>query len=196
MLKHLLTSIVFALAYLSIGACNYVPQPDVYGRVMERRGDRSRVPFRYQGQYEDAETGLCYKRFRYYSPEMGMYISSDPIGLSGNNPTLYGYVSDVNTWLDIWGLSELIYQLIDKSGNVVYYGITSREAVTRLAEHIYSGKEISYMEILAENLTHDEARSIEGALIRRRVAQRLSSNQIRDLSVEEQLRAAGLLNKN
>lgn len=35
---------------------------------------------------------------------MGMYISSDPIGLSGNNPTLYGYVLDVNTWLDLWGL--------------------------------------------------------------------------------------------
>ena len=36
---------------------------------------------------------------------MGMYISSDPIGLAGNNPTLYGYVPDVNTWLDLWGLS-------------------------------------------------------------------------------------------
>ena len=53
MLKHLLTSIVFALAYLSIGAYNYVPQPDVYDRVMESRGDRSLVPFRYQGQYEN-----------------------------------------------------------------------------------------------------------------------------------------------
>ncbi|MDE6755420.1 MAG: hypothetical protein K2J82_12545 [Muribaculaceae bacterium] len=77
---------------------------DVYGRVMESRGDRSLIPFRYQGQYEDEETGLYYNRFRYYSPEMGMYISSDPIGLAGNNPTLYGYVSDVNTWLDVWGL--------------------------------------------------------------------------------------------
>lgn len=68
---------------------------DVYGRVMdESHGDRALVPFRYQGQYEDAETGLYYNRFRYYSPEMGMYISSDPIGLAGNNPTLYGYVQD------------------------------------------------------------------------------------------------------
>ena len=33
-----------------------------------------------------------------------MYISSDPIGLAGNNPTLYGYVQDVNTWLDVFGL--------------------------------------------------------------------------------------------
>ena len=36
-----------------------------------------------------------------------MYISSDPIGLAGNNPTLYGYVKDVNTWLDILGLIVL-----------------------------------------------------------------------------------------
>ena len=35
-----------------------------------------------------------------------MYISSDPIGLAGNNPTLYGYVLDVNTWLDILGLEK------------------------------------------------------------------------------------------
>ena len=33
-----------------------------------------------------------------------MYISSDPIGLAGNNPTLYGYVQDVNAWIDVWGL--------------------------------------------------------------------------------------------
>lgn len=37
---------------------------------------------------------------------MGMYISSDPIGLAGNNPTLYGYVEDVNAWIDFWGLSD------------------------------------------------------------------------------------------
>ena len=77
---------------------------DVYGEVKECHGDRMLVPFRYQGQYEDMETGLYYNRFRYYSPQMGMYISADPIGLTGNNPTLYGYVEDVNMWLDVWGL--------------------------------------------------------------------------------------------
>ena len=56
------------------------------------------------GQYEDEEMGLYYNRFRYYSPDMGMYISSDPIGLAGNNPTLYGYVEDINMYLDVWGL--------------------------------------------------------------------------------------------
>lgn len=77
---------------------------DVYGQVMECGGDRTFIPFRYQGQYEDTETGLYYNRFRYYSPDMGMYISADPIGLEGNNPTLYGYVQDTNTWIDWFGL--------------------------------------------------------------------------------------------
>lgn len=45
-----------------------------------------------------------YKGFRYYSPGMGMYISSDPIGLAGGNPTLYGYVFDPNTQVDPFGL--------------------------------------------------------------------------------------------
>ena len=35
---------------------------------------------------------------------MGNYLSQDPIGLAGNNPTLYGYVKDTNTWIDEFGL--------------------------------------------------------------------------------------------
>jgi hypothetical protein len=33
-----------------------------------------------------------------------MYLSKDPIGLVGNNPTLYGYVKDINSWVDEFGL--------------------------------------------------------------------------------------------
>ena len=101
-------------AYDSKGELVWEMLLDVYGEVAECHGDRSLIPFRYQGQYEDAETGLYYNRFRYYSPQMGMYISSDPIGLAGNNPTLYGYVEDVNTWLDIWGLYKSVYFSKDK----------------------------------------------------------------------------------
>ena len=63
------------------------------------------MPFLYQGQYYDFETKLAYNRFRYYSPETGAYISQDPIGLAGGNPTLYGYVFDPNSWIDPLGLS-------------------------------------------------------------------------------------------
>ena len=64
-------------------------------------------PFRWQGQYLDAETGLYYNRFRYYDPEAGQYVSQDPIGLAGGNPTLYGYVGDCNTWIDVFGLAPI-----------------------------------------------------------------------------------------
>lgn len=43
-------------------------------------------------------------KFRYYDPKTGNYISQDPIGLAGGNPTLYGYVFDPNTQIDPLGL--------------------------------------------------------------------------------------------
>ncbi|ATA92146.1 hypothetical protein CGC56_08260 [Capnocytophaga canimorsus] len=51
-------------------------------------------------------------RFRYYNPNSGNYISQDPIGLLGNNPTLYGYVYSVVNEIDIFGLNPLRDNLI------------------------------------------------------------------------------------
>ncbi|WP_432702810.1 RHS repeat domain-containing protein [Lysinibacillus sphaericus] len=79
---------------------------DIYGRVKHFIGERDFIPFRYQGQYEDKETGLYYNRFRYYSASEGIYTQSDPIGLAGNNPTLYGYVGNPNITVDPLGLSS------------------------------------------------------------------------------------------
>jgi len=152
---------------------------DVYGRVMdESRGDRALVPFRYQGQYEDVETGLYYNRFRYYSPEMGMYISSDPIGLAGNNPTLYGYVQDVNAWLDVFGLDKFgpnqdVYALyknsdvikgIPKEGAVPYYIGISQNSDMRVSQHTYSGRfnpATDTKVVLHEQIDYSTARAYE-----------------------------------
>ena len=83
-------------------------------------GEDGFIPFRYQGQYEDMETGLYYNRFRYYSPSDGCYTQLDPIGLEGNNPTLYGYVSNPNIYIDPFGLDQFgpnqdVYALFNKS---------------------------------------------------------------------------------
>jgi RHS repeat-associated protein len=94
-----------AQMYDEKGQLTWEARLDMYGKVATFAGrSLSDCPFRYQGQYEDAETGLYYNRFRYYSPEEGMYMSQDPIGLAGNNPTLYGYVQNVNAWVDQLGL--------------------------------------------------------------------------------------------
>jgi RHS repeat-associated protein len=79
---------------------------DIYGRVRTFAGrSLNECPFRYQGQYEDSETGLYYNRFRYYDPDIGNYLSQDPIRLAGGDK-LYAYVHDPNSWIDVLGLSN------------------------------------------------------------------------------------------
>lgn len=54
-------------------------------------------PLRASGQYFDAESGLHYNRFRYYSPAMGRYLSRDPLGLlAGMNFYRYAANSPIN----------------------------------------------------------------------------------------------------
>jgi len=56
---------------------------------MERRAPTA---LRFAGQYADDETGLYYNLARYYAPELGRYISRDPLeSASGPNPYLYCY---------------------------------------------------------------------------------------------------------
>ncbi|MGC7561179.1 RHS repeat-associated core domain-containing protein, partial [Pasteurella sp. 22655_41Tandhals] len=59
----------------------------------------------FAGQYSDQESGLAYNRFRYYEPESGNYISSDPIGLNGGEQP-YRYTQNTMDWADPFGLSS------------------------------------------------------------------------------------------
>uniref|UniRef100_UPI0021DAE61D RHS repeat-associated core domain-containing protein n=1 Tax=Pseudomonas sp. RIT-PI-S TaxID=3035295 RepID=UPI0021DAE61D len=59
---------------------------------------------RFQGQYFDAETGLHYNTFRYYDPEVGRFVTQDPIGLLGGD-NLYQYAPNAVGWIDPHGLS-------------------------------------------------------------------------------------------
>ncbi len=92
-------------AYDEEGQRVWARELDIYGRTRSEVGESGFIPFLYQGQYLDTETGLAYNRFRYYSPETGAYISQDPIRLEAGLTNLYAYVHDVNSWVDPCGLT-------------------------------------------------------------------------------------------
>jgi RHS repeat-associated protein len=93
------------------GALTWSGESTIWAGPKARFGDASACPFRWPGQYEDAETGLYYNRFRYYDPEAGHYLSPDPTGLAGGN-ALYAYVVDPLTWIDPQGLAgEKVYRI-------------------------------------------------------------------------------------
>jgi RHS repeat-associated protein len=94
---------------------------------------RATTPIRFQGQQEDAETGLFYNRFRYYDAEAGRYISPDPIGLAGGLQ-LFAYVPSPLGWIDPLGLSRAVPEEFD----VMPYGShpNGRRALGLEAHHI------------------------------------------------------------
>ncbi|WP_372852879.1 RHS repeat domain-containing protein [Pseudomonas protegens] len=62
-------------------------------------------PLRFQGQYHDPETGLHYNRYRYYDPEVGRFISRDPIGYTGGL-NVFQYAPNPVEWIDPLGLQK------------------------------------------------------------------------------------------
>ena len=76
-----------------------------WGRVYRLEKNEIRQPFRFQGQYEDEETGLFYNRYRYYDPDTARYLTLDPIGLLGGD-NLYRYAPNPIRWIDPLGLAK------------------------------------------------------------------------------------------
>ena len=56
-------------------------------------GAGSWATYRYAGYRYDNETGLYYVNARYYNPNLGRFLQTDPIGLSGGT-NLYAYVGN------------------------------------------------------------------------------------------------------
>jgi RHS repeat-associated protein len=107
--------------YSHSGDCVWSGRVGYFGGLENYRGNADKCELRMPGQWFDPESGLHYNRFRYYSPEIGKYISQDPIGLRGGlNP--YEYGEDVYNWIDPFGLMKLFRGMKkDSEGKPVVY---------------------------------------------------------------------------
>jgi RHS repeat-associated protein len=132
-----------------------------YGKVRNHRGGyKTDCPFRYQGQYEDAETGLYYNRFRYYSPEEGGYLSQDPIGLMSDEFNLYSYVRDLNNWIDPFGLNgkNNLLQVNDRR-NIMLYQIIKVKYIMALEIRMENERNSQEVDLRNKILNQNHLRS-------------------------------------
>jgi RHS repeat-associated protein len=75
-------------------------------------------PFRFSTKYHDDETGLVYYGYRFHDPELGRWLSRDPIGEYGGL-NLYAFVgNDPVSQSDPLGLYELDLKPAEESGIV------------------------------------------------------------------------------
>lgn len=81
------------------------PRTHLWGQRYTEHTENLDPGLAFAGQYRDAESSLCYNRFRYYDPSGGCYISPDPIGIAGGECN-YGYVHNPLDWVDPFGLSK------------------------------------------------------------------------------------------
>ena len=86
-------------------------------------------PIRFQGQSFDVETGLHYNRFRYYDPDLGMFVSRDPIGLMGGS-NVFQYAPNPTGWIDPLGLQTIQEIALKKAAQLRSQGVGGATKIT------------------------------------------------------------------
>ncbi|QIY53496.1 RHS repeat protein [Streptomyces sp. RPA4-5] len=101
------------------GAVAWRARSTLWGVTAWSRDSTAYTPLRAAGQYHDRETGLHYNFNRYYDPEIGRYLSPDPLGL-GPAPNHYTYVDDPLAYTDPLGLAKKCRDDITWGGRVTW----------------------------------------------------------------------------
>jgi len=78
---------------------------DAFGRTISMSGALANTfAFRFSTKYYDAETGLYYYGYRYYSPELGRWLSRDPFAEEGGANLQAFVVNNALNGIDFLGL--------------------------------------------------------------------------------------------
>jgi RHS repeat-associated protein len=125
---------------------------DSFGRVLNQTNPSVSFRYGYTGRELDLESGLNYYRARYYDPQVGRFISVDPMGFGAGDTNLYRYVGNNSTnatdpsgmWVNFaigaaigFGL-DLTFQLIENKGDLWKTDLT-RLAISTAAGAIGGG---------------------------------------------------------
>lgn len=88
-----------------------------YHAFGEEGSKEARNPWRFSSKRQDA-TGLIYFGYRYYIPELGRWLTPDPIGLN-DGPNRYAYcVNDPIGRMDLYGLNSFKFTWYQRDLNM------------------------------------------------------------------------------
>lgn len=104
------------------------------GKTYDKEGKEiaSDNPWRFSCKRVDEETGFVYFGRRYYSPDLGRFVTADPLGLAAG-PNLYAYVHNAPlNHIDLYGLFALP-NFMEKEGeksisSIKFADLTKRES--------------------------------------------------------------------
>lgn len=89
---------------------------DSFGNVLTQTNPTAGDRFLFAGREYDAQSKLYYNRARFYDPQLGRFISQDPIKFKGGDANLYRYVgNNPLSFTDPTGLTAIVeYSNIQK----------------------------------------------------------------------------------
>jgi RHS repeat-associated protein len=128
---------------------------------------------RFAGQRAEAATGLHYNRYRHYAPDLGVFVSPDPLGLSGSAQDI-AFVPNTTYCVDPMGLRAALLPALELGqaaagtlGGVAEGSVTSTLGpLLRLADPVLGGHGVPGQALAAVALAAiDPASSIASAAL-------------------------------
>jgi RHS repeat-associated protein len=157
---------------ISIGSTVKSYKYDAFGNILQETGPTINRGFTYTSRPWHGRSGLYYYRARWYSPELGRFLTPDPVGPSGG-VNLYAYVrNDPTNFFDPWGLTQMDIDVATEVIKEMQTDLRFPETVDPSwksekydAQYMYFTDTIKLNEDFLKELTDQEATNLLNTLI-------------------------------